>query len=85
MAAKTPVISTNTGGLPEVNIDGVTGFLSDLGNVEEMAQNAIKLLKDEKLLNKFKMNAFNQAESFTIDEILPQYEEIYRAVKENCC
>ena len=85
MAAKTPVISTNTGGLPEVNIDGVTGFLSDLGNVDEMAQNAIKLLKDEELLNKFKMNAFNQAESFTIDEILPQYEEIYRAVKENCC
>ncbi|PHR72823.1 MAG: N-acetyl-alpha-D-glucosaminyl L-malate synthase BshA [Lutibacter sp.] len=85
MAAKTPVISTNTGGLPEVNIDGVTGFLSDLGNVDEMSQNAIKLLKDEELLNQFKLNAYNQAKSFTIDQILPQYEDIYRAVKVNCC
>jgi len=85
MAAKTPVISTNTGGLPEVNIHGITGFLSDLGDVDEMAQNAIKLLKNEKLLNQFKKNAFNQAKSFTIDQILPQYEDIYRGVKADCC
>lgn len=85
MAAKTPVISTNTGGLPEVNINGITGFLSDLGNVDEMAKNSIKLLKDDIILNQFKENAYTQAKSFTIDHILPQYENIYRAVKANCC
>lgn len=85
MAAKTPVISTNTGGLPEVNIDGVTGFLSDLGDVDRMAKNAIKLLKNNSMLNQFKENAYKQAESFTIEEILPLYEDIYRKVKANCC
>ncbi len=85
MAAKTPVISTNTGGLPEVNIQGVTGFLSDLGNVDEMAQNAIQLLEDKETLAEFKLSAFNQAKSFTLEKILPQYEDIYRAVKSDCC
>ncbi len=78
MAAKTPVISTNTGGLPEVNIDGVTGYLSDLGNVDEMAKNAINLLKDETLLNEFKKNANNQAKAFSLEAILPEYEKLYR-------
>lgn len=85
MAAKTPVISTNTGGLPEVNIQGVTGFLSDLGNTDEMAKNAIQILEDDETLAEFKMNAFNQAKSFSIGKILPQYEDIYRTVKANCC
>jgi len=85
MAAKTPVISTNTGGLPEVNIQGITGFLSDLGNVDEMAKNAIQLLEDDETLAEFKINAYNQAKSFSLDKILPQYEDIYRTVKANCC
>lgn len=78
MAMKVPVISTNGGGLPEVNIDGKTGFLSDLGNVDEMAKHAIKLLSDQKLLNQFRENAFNQAKKFDIDKILPQYEKLYK-------
>lgn len=77
MAMKVPVISTNSGGLPEVNIHGNTGFLSKVGDVDDMAANAIMLLKDEKLLNQFKQNAFNQAKKFDVDKILPQYEKIY--------
>jgi glycosyltransferase involved in cell wall biosynthesis len=77
MAAKTPVISTNTGGLPEVNIDGLTGYLSNLGDVDEMAKNAIKILEDENLLDTFKENAFVQAQTFSYDAIVPKYEELY--------
>jgi len=77
MAMKVPVISTNSGGLPEVNIQGKTGYLSDVGNVDEMANNAIKLLSDEKLFNQFCDNAFAQAKKFDIVNILPKYEKIY--------
>ncbi|WKK64736.1 N-acetyl-alpha-D-glucosaminyl L-malate synthase BshA [Lutimonas zeaxanthinifaciens] len=83
MAGKTPVISSNTGGLPEVNIDGVTGFLSDVGNVDEMAKNAIYLLSNEKRLEKFKQQAFNEAHRFSIDSILPKYEKMYMRVIKN--
>ncbi|MGB8705339.1 MAG: N-acetyl-alpha-D-glucosaminyl L-malate synthase BshA [Gillisia sp.] len=72
-----PVISTNTGGLPEVNIEGVSGYLSDLGNVEEMGKNAISILKDEMNLLKFKINAREQAKIFDINKIVPQYEKVY--------
>ncbi len=78
MAMKVPVISTNSGGLPEVNIHGKTGFLSDVGNVEEMGDNAIKLLSDEKLLATFRKNAFDQARKFDVNTVLPQYEKIYQ-------
>jgi N-acetyl-alpha-D-glucosaminyl L-malate synthase BshA len=78
MAMKIPVISTNSGGLPEVNVEGKTGFLSNVGDVDEMAANAIKLLSDENLLNEFGKNAFERAKKFDVDKILPQYEEIYR-------
>jgi L-malate glycosyltransferase len=78
MAMKVPVISTNSGGLPEVNIHGKTGFLSDVGNVEEMAANAIMLLKDEKMLAEFSRNAFERAKKYDVNNILPQYEKIYQ-------
>ncbi len=82
MAARTPIISTNSGGLPEVNLNGMTGFLSAVGNVEEMAQNAIHILKDEKTLNQFKDNAYAHSKIFTLEEILPQYLEVYQRVLE---
>lgn len=85
MAAKTPVISSNTGGLPEVNINGETGFLSDVGDVTDMAKNSIYILEDEERLNLFKENAYRVAHKFSIEKILPHYEEMYRKVKENCC
>ncbi len=78
MAMKVPVISTNTGGLPEVNINGKTGFLSNIGDVAEMSKNAISLLSDEHLLNQFRENAFEQSKKFDIEKILPQYEKLYK-------
>lgn len=85
MAAKTPVISTNSGGLPEVNMNGKTGYLSNVGDTDEMANNAIYILEDDNRLKEFKMNAFNFSKKFSIENILPLYEDVYRAVKEDCC
>jgi N-acetyl-alpha-D-glucosaminyl L-malate synthase BshA len=78
MACEVPVISTNTGGIPEVNIEGVTGLLSDVGDIESMAKNALYILSDDSILRKFKSNALKQAQSFHIDKILPMYEHVYR-------
>lgn len=78
MAMRVPVISTNSGGLPEVNTQGVTGFLSNVGDVDDMAQNAIKLLTDDAMLEQFKINAFNRAKRFDVNIVLPQYEQIYQ-------
>lgn len=77
MAAKTPVISTNSGGLPEVNIHGVTGFLSDVGDTDTMAKNGIYILKDDERLATFKMNAYKQAQKFSLPNILPAYKNVY--------
>lgn len=80
MACEVPVISTNVGGLPEVNIHGETGYLSDVGNVDEMAENAIKILKDDEILQTFRKNALAQARRFDIKNILPQYEAYYEHI-----
>ena len=80
MACEIPVISSNGGGLPEVNIHGVTGFLSDSGNVAEMADYAIQLLQNEELLQQFRANALEQAKRFDLDTILPDYERYYETV-----
>ena len=80
MACEVPVISTNTGGLPEVNIEGKTGFLSDVGNVEEMAANGIRILTDDHLLKQFRANALKQAQRFDIKHIMPEYERYYEHV-----
>jgi N-acetyl-alpha-D-glucosaminyl L-malate synthase BshA len=77
MINKVPVISTNTGGIPEVNEHGLTGYLSDIGDIEDMAQNALKILSDDAKLEKFKVNAAKSAEKFDILNILPLYEEVY--------
>ncbi|MBQ0907998.1 N-acetyl-alpha-D-glucosaminyl L-malate synthase BshA [Flavobacterium sp. F-328] len=77
MACSVPVISSNSGGLPEVNFEGISGFLSDVGNTEEMAQNALKILKDDATLASFKENAFQVAQQFDIKNILPLYEALY--------
>lgn len=77
MINKVPVISSNTGGIPEVNKHRITGFLSKIGNTNEMAANAIKILEDEEILEQFKNDAFNWALEFDILNILPMYEEVY--------
>jgi N-acetyl-alpha-D-glucosaminyl L-malate synthase BshA len=78
MACKVPVISSNSGGLPEVNFDGISGYLSNVGNTDEMAQNALKILKDDSVLKQFKENALSVAKQFDIKNILPLYEELYQ-------
>lgn len=77
MAMRVPVISTNSGGLPELNVNGVTGYLSNVGDVADMAANAIKILKSEETLEKFRKQAFDHALKFDIEKILPQYEKLY--------
>lgn len=77
MACEVPVISSNAGGIPEVNEHGVSGYLSNVGDIEDMAKNALLILKDEATLAKFKLGALNKALSFHIDKILPMYETVY--------
>ncbi|MDO6518295.1 N-acetyl-alpha-D-glucosaminyl L-malate synthase BshA [Zobellia uliginosa] len=82
MINKVPVISSNAGGIPEVNEHGITGFLSDIGDVADMAHNALRILKDEDTLEQFKQNAVTSAERFDIKKVLPLYEALYeRAYK----
>src|SRR5690606_30791499 len=77
MAAGVPVISSNAGGLPEINIHGETGYLSNVGDVADMSRNAIALLNNQELLDKFKENARAQSDRFDIHYIVPQYEALY--------
>ena len=79
MAARTAVISTNAGGLPEVNIHGETGYLSNIGDINDMAMNAISILKDDAVLEQFKNNAKEHTKKFSLQNILPVYEDIYKS------
>jgi N-acetyl-alpha-D-glucosaminyl L-malate synthase BshA len=82
MACQVPVISSNTGGIPEVNIHGVTGFLSNVGDVDDMAANSIMLLSNEAMLLQFKKHALEQAKRFDINVVRPVYEAYYEKVVE---
>jgi N-acetyl-alpha-D-glucosaminyl L-malate synthase BshA len=82
MACEVPVISSNAGGIPELGIDGKTGFMCDVGDVDTMAEKAIYILEDEKRLKEFKHNARQRALDFHIDKIVPQYERMYESVTE---
>jgi len=84
MACKVPVISSNAGGLPELNIDGVTGYLRNVGDVDGMAEKAIYILEDEARLAQFKDNALARAKEFDLTNILPIYENFYVEVIESC-
>jgi L-malate glycosyltransferase len=79
LACEVPLITTNVGGLPELNLQGVTGFLSDLGDVEDMVAKSVIVLKDENL-PVFKENALNRAKEFDITRVLPMYESYYERV-----
>jgi N-acetyl-alpha-D-glucosaminyl L-malate synthase BshA len=80
MAAGVPVISSNTGGLPEVNIEDYSGYLADVGDVETMAQKALHILSSKDRLQQFKQQARLSAERFDMSKILPMYEELYATV-----
>jgi N-acetyl-alpha-D-glucosaminyl L-malate synthase BshA len=84
MASGVPVISSDTGGIPEVNINGVSGYLSSVGDIDGMSENALSMLKSNETLNQFKLQAKQQASKFDIHEIVPQYEVIYENTLSNC-
>lgn len=83
MACKVPVISSNTGGLPELNLDNVTGFLDHVGDIENMAKHSIYILEDEVRLNEFKERALKRSYEFDLSLILPMYEDFYKEVIES--
>jgi N-acetyl-alpha-D-glucosaminyl L-malate synthase BshA len=76
MACEVPVVSTNAGGLPELNIDGQSGYLCDIGDIDTMAMRALEIL-DEKNLSRFKAGALSRAKDFEVNQILPLYETLY--------
>ena len=84
MASSVPVISSNTGGIPEVNINGVSGFLSNINDVEDMSKNAIYILEDPDRLLQFKKNAVMTSKKFDIHAIVPQYENVYSETLKKC-
>ena len=77
MACEVPVISSNAGGLPEVNIEGETGFLADVGDVDQMAEKALYLLQNEDKLKQFRAHALAQAQRFDLNSVLGQYVTLY--------
>jgi N-acetyl-alpha-D-glucosaminyl L-malate synthase BshA len=79
MACELPVISSNIGGLPELNIEGVTGHLFDVGDVEGMAEKAIEILSDEEVLKTYKKNAYLRAQEFERSAVVTEYEDLYKA------
>jgi N-acetyl-alpha-D-glucosaminyl L-malate synthase BshA len=83
MACKVPIITSNAGGLPELNVDGFCGYMSNVGDVEDMANKAISILEDDDTLNQFKENALERAQDFDLKKILPIYIEYYNQVIEN--
>jgi N-acetyl-alpha-D-glucosaminyl L-malate synthase BshA len=82
MACSVPVVSTDTGGTPEVNIHGVSGLLSPVGDTDAMASNALEILKDEASIARFRQGAWEQAQRFDVHRVLPRYEELYARVRE---
>ena len=84
MALKVPVISSNVGGLKELNINGNSGFTSDVGDIDSMSNNAIKILSNENLKKKFKSQAFENAKKYDIKKVIPLYEDIYKKVISKC-
>jgi len=83
MAAGVPVVSSNTGGIPEVNVHGETGFLANVGDVDAMTNFALQIVEDHDLLAQMKINARKRAEDFALEKILPMYMEVYQSVIKN--
>ena len=80
MACEVPVISSNAGGIPEVNIHGVTGYVSKIGDIDDMVANTVKILTDETLHLQMRANALSRAKDFSLEKILPMYERYYEKI-----
>lgn len=83
MACRVPIITSNAGGLPELNVEGFCGYMSAVGDIEDMAAKAIKILQDDVILEQFKTNAFTRAQDFDLKKILPVYIDYYTEVIAN--
>ncbi|MCY1544337.1 N-acetyl-alpha-D-glucosaminyl L-malate synthase [compost metagenome] len=82
LACKVPIITTNAGGLPELNIDGYCGYMSNVGDVDDMAKNTISILEDDAVLKRFKEHAYLRAQDFDLKKILPMYIDFYNEILE---
>jgi glycosyltransferase involved in cell wall biosynthesis len=82
MACHVPTIASNAGGIPEIVQDGITGYMSPIGDIDSMARNAVYILENEERLNQFKQAAFMRAKDFDISRIVPLYESFYHYVIE---
>jgi N-acetyl-alpha-D-glucosaminyl L-malate synthase BshA len=82
LACEVPLITTNVGGIPELNVQGQTGFMSNIGDVDDMVKNALYILQDENL-PRFKANALARAKEFDLQVILPMYEAYYEQILKN--
>ncbi|AMQ00555.1 N-acetyl-alpha-D-glucosaminyl L-malate synthase [Pedobacter cryoconitis] len=80
MACKVPIITSNAGGLPELNVNGFCGYMSNVGDVDDMAKKAIMILENDEVLNTFKENAFKRAQDFDLKKILPLYVDYYNDI-----
>jgi N-acetyl-alpha-D-glucosaminyl L-malate synthase BshA len=80
MACKVPAITSNSGGLPELNVDGFSGFMSNVGDIDDMAEKAVRILENDEVLQQFKENAFARAQDFDLKKILPDYVAYYNKV-----
>jgi len=78
MACQVPVVSSDVGGIPELNKDGFSGFICPVGDIDQMVERTLEILKDEETLKRFKYQALERAKKFDIKEILPLYEELYK-------
>jgi len=83
MAGGAPVVTTNAGGLPEIITNGENGFMSEVGDVESMSRNALTILKDDAVLDRFRKNARATAARFDIHNIIPKYEDLYQRCLES--
>lgn len=84
MAEGVPVVSSNTGGIPEVNIHGESGYLSHVGDVEDMATNALSILRSDSILNQFRAKALERSKEFSLERVLKMYEDLYvRVIEES--
>lgn len=82
LASAVPVVSSNSGGLPEVNKQGFSGYLSNVGDIDDMAVKSIEILQDESVLARFKTQAYEHSLNFGLESILPRYEALYKKLIE---
>lgn len=80
MACQVPVVSSDVGGLPEVNINGITGYCCKVGDITDMSEKSFQILTNDSHLELLRANSLEQANKFSIQKIIPIYEEYYKHI-----